>query len=258
VAGVAGDAGAAGPQGPQGAAGEVGDQGPQGASAIGLQNPSLFDEFLGGLVSGVRYVGQLNWEIGSGSTTDVLSTSEPGRPGILQIRSSASNVLNTTKALRLGTSSTELVLFTNEPFDMVWSVRESTNPGNIRFVRVGLVDHSEGNPPAKGIYFEMDLLGQGDMKWRAVTKDGAAVTFTDTGVTFTPGTWYNLRIRRTSSGGMEFFLDGASVATHAASSVPPGALNLCFQFANITGANSFFQIDYFKIGFSGLARPTAE
>ena len=91
----------------------------------------------------------------------------------------------------------------------------------------------------EGIGFEYNDSQNGG-RWQAIAHDGIE-TSVDTGITVAADTWYNLELEINAAGtSVEYFIDGASVAT-IATNIPTG-----------TGFGLFYNAHIMKlIGTSG-------
>jgi hypothetical protein len=79
----------------------------------------------------------------------------------------------------------------------------------------GIFDNSDPDSAQEGILFRYrDNVNGG--KWQARVANGGSFSGADTGITVTTGTWYSLEMEINAAGdSVEFFIDGASVATIA-------------------------------------------
>lgn len=201
----------------------------------------LQDDFLSGTVTSGS-LGTLGWNASNGSNSYIAS--ETNHPGILRRDTSSASGTVATLQLYQGSSN---AISGALPRTYIFVVRLNNNDANTT-LRVGDANSVLGNPPSDGMYLEkLDA----DTNWFCITRTGSTQTRTDSGVAV--NTSFNTFMFNRSSTGVIFTINNAVACTHT-TNVSSAGINPMMQGINSVAASKTYDIDYFQIVYTGLAR----
>jgi hypothetical protein len=209
-----------------------------GSDASSLTSPMVWDDFISGHTN-TGTVGQLGW--GPSNATATL-TGAANRPGIVTTTLAA-----TTTGALIASSNYNIPLSTVS--DAVFIAAFPT-AANVPDCRVGLFSTSGAAVPNDdAVYFERLAA---DTNWFAVTRNGADPNFTriDTGVAFSAGTYISFEINHPAANVWQFLINGASVATAAATLPAETTLSIPMFGLTTNGTAAAISVDYFKMSLT--------
>ena len=205
---------------------------------------SLSDEFIsGGLTNG--YIGSMGWYASTGPT---FVGPVPNHPGVRQLATTAT--IASMNALFPGTGATSDVIQPSEQWDFTFIFNVSSIAGTDVFV--GALDSMSANISVQNRY-GFNFNSSIGPYWRTNTGNGSASTETNTSTSVGAGTWYKLRVARTSSG-VDFYVDGVKFGATVTTTLPVNVLNFGFWIKNVAGVAKPLEIDFFSGTLSGVTR----
>jgi hypothetical protein len=202
----------------------------------------VVDDFMTGSITSGN-VGQLQWLVGNGTTSQVIS--EINHPGLL--RRETGTTISTYAYLALRTSAGSCI--STDMFTMRFNLRLNTSD-NATKIRVGGLG-AYTSDPTYGCYFEKL---ESDTNWFGVTRTGGVQTRVNTGVAATQGSWVNLVVRRVDASTIGFKVNTAAEVFSSTNISTNGAMNVGFHLVNTAAANKSVDIDWFDMSIVGLVR----
>lgn len=197
----------------------------------------------------------------SGSGGIASGTWAQQHPGIITLQTGATNP-STSRIFLTRAEGAPGQLIRNE-FDLTWIVRPSNSLTSV-IHRLGMADdwgpNSLATPTTDWFGFEVDRINVTDTTWHVITRSGGVETDTDTGVTVSLGSWYRLRLRYSTTGGVNAVDFEVAVGTTVSATaqhttnVPTTALNPGAAVRSASAANKGMDLDYFSLLVMGLQR----
>lgn len=206
--------------------------------------PPLYDDFLSG-GTGTGNIGSLGW-VTNGSPTishKTPTSTYANYPGELTVASAA--VANQLGNLLLRPTTQ---VFSPMLMDILFIVRLATNDSDTKF-RLGFTVDYTSDTPGSGLYVEKKFA---DTAFFALTRS-ASTESTRISLLTCDTNYHRIRMRRTASSAIFNIDDGAdqTITTNLASA---SAWSPFLQITSQTTTPKSFDIDYFDMTISGLAR----
>lgn len=213
---------------------------------LSLDEVLLIDEFInGGITSGNH--GDLKWFSSTNlGVTIAHATAVAGRPGLLNINTTA----NATSLARmhLKNAVTSIGFLGSELFDMLFIVRLNSNDGDTSF-RFGLTGDASAEVPTNWVGIEKLTAGTtwiGTARAAGVESNTASLGTVDTN-------FWKFRIRRISSTDIGFTANAGSEVTLTTNS-PTAGLQPYLAIRTAAAAAKNADWDFFRLKITGLAR----
>lgn len=209
------------------------------------------DEFLGGGAE-LGEQGALGWFNTAGGTA-VYTTAANGSAGhlgviVLQTGTTSGNA----HGMQLGIAATNGIGRAQDVRYLGFIVAIPTI--TTVTVRIGLAqDASSATMGTGGYWFEFDPATRANwsVNTRAASTSG---TLTDTAVAVTAGNWYLLEVFYNSSSDLQFYINGARVATFSANIPTTVACVPSFRVTTNTAAARTLNIDWFRMRLNNLGQ----
>jgi hypothetical protein len=181
-------------------------------------------------------IGTINWMNATGATPEMMYP-EVNHPGIIKIKTSTTS--NNYAYISMGGNGNGFGFHTTDMFDTTWIVRPNHADANT-IVAIGIAGMGSDYPMG-GYVFERNVS---EANWWAVSRTFATNhNRQDTGVAFTVGTWYKLRIRRIDASTVGFTINGGTELT-TTTFMTNAASSLVAWIKTTAAAQKTIEIDY--------------
>jgi hypothetical protein len=186
-----------------------------------------------------------NWTmIETGTGTSLFIDSEVDHLGIKRLATSAANGDDTI--IYMGSTATLNVFDSDDTFDLTFIVRPVTSVATVTYM-VG----ANANTAAASLATNENaqfMFSSADPQWQCRTRSvGGTDQTTDSGVTVTADTWYNLRVLK-DGGTIRFLINDVNVCNHS-TQIPSSALSPFVLVETTTTAARSLDFDYFRGSF---------
>lgn len=220
---------------------------------MGSVNPEtlidLKDDFIGGSIESGE-IGKLGWSFTGTNAVVAHTTASTNNPGIKNIATEA--VINSPAILMLSNGVTDTSFIPSLLFDVTFIVNLPSVVDTK--VRIGVSDDwTNYTNSTRGAWFVFNTGGTDEIssttKWATVTRTAGATTFNNTTIADVSAgtTIYKLRIVRTSSTAIDFYIAGVLMFTHSTNLPSAAVLPGIFVESLAASTSKGINIDYFRL-----------
>lgn len=228
-------------------------QGIYNTEIYGSENDvTMYEECTGGIGTSSTVGSTCNnsWTmIETGTGTALFVDGEVDHLGIKRLATSAASGDDTI--IYMGSTAILNVFDSDDAFDLTFIVRPVSSVATVTYM-VG----ANANTAAASLATNENaqfMFSSADPQWQCRTRSvGGTDQTTDSGVTVTADTWYNLRVLK-DSGTIRFLINDVNVCNHS-TQIPSSALSPFVLVETTTTAARSLDFDYFRGSFTMTGR----